>query len=311
MSLRLKPWFATGIGFMALVLWACGALLVVSIGNLPPFEIQTFIFSLSFLVSFLKISYKRSWHQLTEVPKCMWFIGVLGIFFANLFFVSAFQYAPPEKVDLINYLWPVMVILFSPLLPNEILKKHQLCGALLAFLGVTVLLTNGKGFSGFELSHWKGYLLSFLNAFFWTIFILFNRKYKSIPNEMIGLYCGIGALLAFTAHCLFETFVLPSLEQLLYLCILGIFCQGMGYLFWDHGIKKGYYKLLCTLSYIAPILSMSLLVLFKFTETSQYLILSTLLVTLGGLIAIPRALCAKRSSTTVIASSSSTRASCS
>lgn len=282
--MNASKWIATAIGALALLFWSLGAVLVVAIGQLPIFEIQSIIFFSSFLLSFFRISFNRRWHIITKVPMTMWIVGVMGIYFANLFFVSAFGFAPPEKVDLINYLWPIMVILLSPIILEDKLKGHHLAGVGIAFFGIFILLTDGNGLVGFEYQYWLGYLLSFCNAICWTLYVLVSKRYPQVPNEIIGCYAGVAAICSFVCHLIFESFVMPSIEQWSMLILLGLTGQGLAYLFWDHGIKKGYYKLLCALTYASPIISILLLVHFEFVEMSQYLINATMLVTLGAFV---------------------------
>ncbi len=282
-----SKWISTAVGGVALLFWSLGAVLIAAIGKLPVFEIQFIVFLSSFFLSYCRISLNNRWHIIAKVPITMWLAGIVGIYLANLFFVTAFQHAPPEKVDLINYLWPVMVILFSPLLLNEKLKLRHLMGVIIAFSGIFILLTDGQGIKGFETKYCLGYGLSFLNALCWTIFIIYCKRYPESPNEMIGIFSGIAAVCSLVFHFLFESFIMPEPQQLILLIILGLTGQGLSYLFWDHAIKNGYYKFLCTLTYASPLVSIFLLVYFGFTPMSDNLIKATLLVSLGAAISMP------------------------
>lgn len=277
--------FATGIGSFALISWASVASLVVFVGGeLPLFEKQCILFFCSFLLALFK--FRSSLIQvLKQTPLKLIFVGIIGIYLNNLFFMAAFANAPPEKVDLINYLWPLMVILCSGCLPKERLTLNQVLGALVAFYGVYLLVTNGAGLAGFETQYWKGYFYALLDAICWTYFTLSLRKYKSFPLAQIGVYCGVAALLSLFSHVACETFVMPNAKQLAFLAVIGITSQGAAYYFWDYGIKKGDYKLLCILSYFNPILSVGLLATFGFTHFTTQLLSATILVSLGAILA--------------------------
>lgn len=275
---------ATFIGILALLFWAASASLVLFVGVLPVFEMQFILFSFSFMLAL--IIFRGSLvKQLFRIPFKLVLFGVIGIYFTNLFFMSAFQHAPADKVDLINYLWPIMVIITSSLLPNEKLKLNQLVGGMIAFYGVYILLTNGHGLSGFNVQHWKGYLLAFLDALCWTFFTLTLRRYKKSSAELIGIYCGLAALFSLITHCGIETFVMPNTSQICYLGLIGLTSQGLAYYFWDIGIKRGHYKILCVLSYFNPILSIGMLVIFGFTVMTSSLTIAVLLVSLGAVVA--------------------------
>lgn len=283
-------WSATALGCLALILWGFGAVLVASLSDMPRFELVTIVFASSCYLSLCRITANKTWYKVKKVPVKIWGIGILGIYFANLSFVCAMQYAPPEKVDLINYLWPIIVTIISPLLFKNNLKKYHFLGVAIAFIGIFILLTNGKGLEGFEPQYFFGYFLAALNAVFWSVYILFSKKNPHIPNEMIGIYCGIGAVCSLILHYKFETFVLPSDQQLITMITIGLAGQGLAYILWDRAIKFGHYYLLCTLSYFTPILSILLLVKFHYTQTSDQLWLAVTLVSFGAFLTEPKLL---------------------
>jgi len=287
-------WSATALGCIALILWGFGAVLVASLDSIPRFELVTFVFASSCYLSLCRITANQSWYKVKKVPVKIWIIGVLGIYFANLSFVCAMQYAPPEKVDLINYLWPIIVTFISPILLKNNIKKYHVLGVAIAFSGIFILLTNGKGLNGFEPQYMLGYFLAALNAIFWSLYILFSKKNPQIPNEMIGIYCGIGAVCSFVLHHKLETFIFPSNQQLITMITLGLTGQGLAYILWDKGIKFGHYNLLCTLSYFAPILSILLLVKFHYTQASHQLWIATILVSFGAFLTEPKLLFSMR-----------------
>lgn len=275
---------ATSLGLSALLMWGFGALLVAKLANIPRFEIVAITFAVSCILSIVKISYKKSWSLIAQTPKKLWIITFIGIYCANLCFVYAMQLAPPEKVDLINYIWPVFAIIFSPLISKLRINILHVVGILVAFSGIYILVTDGKGISGFEFYYWPGYLLACLNALFWSCYVLLSRRYQEAQSEIIGLCCGVGAICSLIFHFVFESFVVPTLEQLLMMLSLGLMGQGLAYLFWDKGIKYGQYYLLCACSYFTPILSIALLIQFDLAKSSFALYIATLLVSIGALL---------------------------
>lgn len=281
---KIKPHFATQIGILALLFWSTAAVIVVFVGRLPIFEMQFFIFLFSFFIAVIKFRFSL-FTLFKTIPVYLFFLGMAGIYLNNLFFISAFKHAPAEKVDLINYLWPIMVVLLSSLLPKERIKLQHFAGALMAFYGVFLLLTNGIGLGEIDLQCRNGYIYAFLDAICWAIFTVSLRKYKHASNALIGICCGISAVLSLLTHCVFEDFVMPSTMQFCLMAILGFTSQGLAYYFWDFGIKNGNYRLLYVLSYFNPIISIGFLILFGFTAPSPVLFTSAVLVCMGAFVA--------------------------
>jgi len=271
------------IGYSALLCWALAAPLVVQIKSIPLFETLTIVFSVSFLISSIKLTLCQQWSQLKQ-PWFLWLIGFLGIYGNDILYIAAFKHAPAAHADLINYLWPIIVILFTGFLPNEKLSVRHLFAASLGFAGVYVLIYQHD--QGFERQYLFGYLLAFLDALVWSIYTLMARRYGKSPVEIIGIYCGVGAVCSLLIHLQLEIVVLPNLQQCLILLLMGMTTQCLAYFFWDFGIKRGDFKYLSILSFGNPLLSIFFLIAFGMAKPSMELFIASILITLGGMIGI-------------------------
>lgn len=279
MTLKHYP---TLLGYSALLFWALAAPLTVCIKGLPIFETLTVVFSISFILSATKLTIYQQWQRLKQ-PWFLWVIGFVGIYGNDLLYISAFKYAPAAHAELINYLWPILVILFTICLPNEKLYPRHVIAALFGFSGIYVLIKQG---SSFDSQYYVGYLLAFLDACVWAIYTLVSRHFGKSPVEMIGIYSGVAAICSLLIHIGHESFVLPSHLQWLVLATMGLTTQCLAYFFWDFGIKKGNFKLLSILSYGNPLISITTLILLGMATFSKELIIACLLVSTGSLIGV-------------------------
>jgi len=116
-------------GIFALLFWTIEAVIVSGLARLPLFEILTFVFCASFLLTAIRLTLTKRWHIVKKQPFWVWPVGVLGICGSDLVYIWAFEYAPAAHVDLIDYTWPFLVIVFSCFLPNEKLKVRDILGA--------------------------------------------------------------------------------------------------------------------------------------------------------------------------------------
>src|SRR6476661_1333878 len=143
MSHRFARATATLIGFSAVLLWSLLAFLTAASGTMPAFQLTAITFGiggLSLLV--LRPSSVRAMRQ----PLPVWLLGVGGLFGYHFAYFFALRTAPPVEAGLINYLWPLLIVVFSALLPGERLKWQHLAGCLLAFSGAVLVVTRGQGF---------------------------------------------------------------------------------------------------------------------------------------------------------------------
>ncbi len=270
------------IGFIALITWSFSALFGSMMNNIPIFEMLSIIFFVSFLSILGKVSLCHEWYKLKQ-PLIMTIAGIAGIYGNDFFYFEAFKYAPATQVDLINYLWPVLVMLLSGVLSKEKMATYQKFGCLVSFFGVYVLIAYDATMP-FKQSFLHGYVYALIDALIWALYVLMCRRYKELHSEMVGVYCFVGMVLSLCAHTVAETFVSPSLYQWLIMVAIGIFSQGMAYVLWEKGIKKGNFALLTTCSYFTPILSIAVLIIFSKAHYSHTLLIATLLVTSGALI---------------------------
>jgi drug/metabolite transporter (DMT)-like permease len=107
-----------------------------------------------------------------------------------------------------------------------------------------------------------------------------------VPTDAVGWFCGATALLGLICHLLWEAPVWPqTLTQWSAVLGLGLGPVGIAFFTWDHGVKHGDLRLLGVLAYGAPLISTLLLVLSGFAQASLSLLLASLLIVGGALVA--------------------------
>jgi drug/metabolite transporter (DMT)-like permease len=210
----------------------------------------------------------------------VWLNGVLGLFGYHALYFMALKNAPPVETSLINYLWPVLIVLFSSFLPGERLRWFHMLGVALGFAGVALLLQNNGTF-GLDARYMLGYVFALSCAVIWALYSVISRKNKNVSTLLIGAFCGVTALLSLICHLLFEKTVMPGSQDWIPIVLLGIGPVGLAFFAWDYGVKNGNIKLLGTLSYIAPLLSSILLICFGRTEFNWGLMASCAFI-IGG-----------------------------
>jgi drug/metabolite transporter (DMT)-like permease len=106
-----------------------------------------------------------------------------------------------------------------------------------------------------------------------------------VPTDAVGGFCGATALLAVLAHLLFERTYVPVGAEWLAILVLGFGPVGAAFYLWDHGVKRGDIKALGALSYMTPLLSTLLLVVFGRAEGTARLALACALIVGGAVLA--------------------------
>jgi drug/metabolite transporter (DMT)-like permease len=276
---------ATLIGLTAILMWSLLAVLTVATGQIPAFQLAALTFAIGALVGFLAWLGRPGAVRALRQPPLAWIVGVGGLFGYHALYFLALRFAPPAEAGLLNYLWPLLIVMFSALLPGERLAPHHIVGALLGLAG-TVLLFAGHGGAGFTPDQVPGLIAAFVAAFVWAAYSVMSRRLKSVPTDAVAGFCLATALLAAAMHGLVEVTVWPDRpSQWLAIAALGIGPVGAAFYAWDIGMKRGDIRVLGAASYATPLLSTTFLILAGFATRSAGIALAALLIAGGGLIA--------------------------
>lgn len=276
---------AMAAGLIAIGLWGMLAALSVLAGPIPPFQMVAMTFAVGATIGIVRALMRGvGWAGLVGWPGRVWLLGIGGLFGYHALYFAALQLAPPAEANLVNYLWPLLIVLLSAPLAGEKLGWSHLLGALLGFAGVA-LLAFGRGvhFAG---DHMLGYALALGCALTWSLYSVLSRRFGETPTDAIAAFCAASALLSLACHFVFESTVWPATPTA-WLAVLALGCgpAGTAFYFWDHAVKRGDIRALGALSYATPILSTAILIACGLAEPTGTLLIAALLVTVGAVLA--------------------------
>jgi drug/metabolite transporter (DMT)-like permease len=275
---------ATLIGFTAILMWSFLALMTAASGTMPPFQLSAITFVIGSLPGILLfIARPERLKELRQPPK-VWLAGVDGLFGYHFLYFTALRNAPAVEAGLIAYLWPLLIVVGSALLPGEKLGWHHIVGALCGLAG-TALIVGKNGFA-FDPAYSLGYFTAFLCAFTWAAYSLVSRKFEKVSTDVVTGFCLATSALSLLCHLALETTVWPdTTAQWAAVVGLGLLPVGLAFYVWDYGVKNGDIQILGASSYAAPLLSTLILIIFGFGELSVRIGLSCLLITGGAVLA--------------------------
>lgn len=284
---------ATLIGFIAVLLWATLALFTTATGAVPPFQLLSLTFAIAFAVSLLRwwwlarrnlAEFRRIFRQ----PAAVWLLGIGGLFGYHALYFTALRYAPPVEASLIAYLWPLLIVLMSALLPGERLHWTHLLGGAIGLVGAIMLvLQKAGGAVSFDAQYIVGYLAALGCAFTWSTYSVMSRRFGQAPTDLVGAFCGATALLGIIVHVLVgEPTIWPADHwEWAAVVALGLGPVGLAFFVWDYGVKRGDIKALGACSYASPLLSTLLLILAGKAAATATVLLACLLIVGGAIIA--------------------------
>jgi len=276
---------ATLIGLTAIVMWSLLAVLTVATGRIPAFQLAAMTFTIGGLVGSATVLLRGGASRALRLPAIAWAVGIGGLFGYHALYFLSLRLAPPAEAGLLNYLWPLLIVLFSSLLPGERLARHHVVGALLGLAG-TVLLFAGNTGVRYTTAQIPGFVAAFIAAFVWAAYSVLSRKLKAVPTDAVAGFCLATALLAAMVHLAIEITVWPETTmQWLAIVLLGLGPVGAAFYAWDVGMKHGDIRVLGAASYATPLLSTGFLILAGYAQATAAIALAAFLIAGGGLIA--------------------------
>ena len=265
---------------LSILLWSFLAFLSAQLRILPPFLIVGIAFCISGLVGLAQV---RTW----RVPWKTFLVGVGGLFGYHALYFSAFRHAPAVEANLINYLWPLLIVVLSPIfLKGYPLRLHHLAGASLGLLGAGLIVTGGR-FS-LDLSHLSGYLFAGGAAVTWAVYSLLTKRLPPFSSGAVGGFCLTTGVLSLGLYALTGQRV--PLQQLiqdgnwLMLLLIGIGPMGLAFFAWDAALKRGDPRVIGALSYLTPLTSTLILVALGGNRLSGTSALAMLLIVTGAVL---------------------------
>ncbi|WP_092496575.1 aromatic amino acid exporter YddG [Faunimonas pinastri] len=285
---------ATLIGFSAILMWSLLAVFTAASGTVPPFQLAAMTFAIGGALGVVWIAAGGRWRELRQ-PLPVWLTGIAGLFGYHALYFTALRNARPVEAGLICYLWPLLIVLFSSLLPGERLRWYHIAGALLGLAGTVLIIGGRASATGFGGGNLLGYGSALAAAFTWAAYSVLSRRFAAVPTAVVAAFCLATALLSALCHMLFEITVWPQGGgQWLAILGLGALPVGAAFYVWDFGVKRGNIQVLGAASYVAPLLSTLILILAGFGQVTAALAVAALLISAGAVLASRDMLIRKR-----------------
>ncbi|MBY0410736.1 MAG: DMT family transporter [Burkholderiaceae bacterium] len=257
----------------AIILWASLASLGVSLTHVPPFLLTGIALIIGSVPAWPFVLRDPSqW----RIPLRTLALGVYGLFAYHFLLFIALRNAPPVEANLVNYLWPLFIVVLAPVvLPGVSLRWPHVLAAVLGFGGAAMAIVGGRALSG-ELA-W-GYAPALAAAFIWATYSLLTQRVARFPTTAIGLFGLVSGGLSLLCHVLLEPAVTLQHRDWLLLAVLGLGPLGASFYLWDKALKLGDARHIGILSYVTPLASTALLIVVSGRPFTASILLSTVMI---------------------------------
>ncbi len=184
-----------------------------------------------------------------------------------------------------------MYLFFSDIVRKSFSHKLRYFGTLLAFLGVTIIILNGR----FVLKlNPIGDMLMFGASFSWIFYTIFIEKLHNHDNLIITKDLNFYGMLFFLpfvffelkgngACPLFQLWLQPKV--IIAFIFLSVFCTALGYIWWNKAIRLAGAKTTTNGIFLIPIVTVISEAILLKNYPNIFTILGVILVLLGNYIA--------------------------
>lgn len=209
--------------------------------------------------------------------------GALGIYLYTLTYNMGIARLKASEACIINYLWPMMIVIFSVPILHEKMTLRKLVACMISFLGIVVIVTK-LDFSNLEFDSMSGIICCLIAAVSYGLFSVLNKKveYDQCVAMMLFYFCA-AVLSGFQFLLSGQEYIpLMSMKNHLLIAWIGMMPNALGYLFWNIAIVKGDTSKISNLAYISPFLALLFSALVLKEEISAYAIIGLLMI-IGGI----------------------------
>jgi len=235
----------------AILLWSTLASFGLALSHVPPFMLT----GCALIVGALPGVWRwRDW----RVPPRTLLLGVAGLFGFHFLLFLALRLAPPVEANLVNYLWPLLIVLLTPvLLPGWRLTLRHAGAAVAGLIGAAIAI--GAAPAAMTDRALVGFMLAGGSALVWACYSLLVRRVPPFSSWAIGGFALASGVLALVCHALVEPAVSLTPRDAVLLAALGLGPMGAAFYLWDVAMKRGDPRVVGVVAYATPLLSTALL----------------------------------------------------
>lgn len=209
-------------------------------------------------------------------------LGFLGSFLYYLLLYYGYSQINGVEVLIIQYSWPIFIVLLSRLILKENLNFKKLITLVLGFSAIFLIITKGN-LGNLEFTNIFVDIIVLIAAFVFALFSVLSKKIKIKSISLITIYFLSATIFSFISMLLFSEIKLPDYNSWFFIILNGLLVNGYSYIFWIKALKLSKASYVAPFIFLTPIISTIYLMLF-FDEPFIFIyVISLILIIIAGL----------------------------
>ena len=180
--------------------------------------------------------------------------GIPGTFLYYVFYYAGAARMEASHAFIVNYLWPIMCVVFACVILKEKLTFKKLLAIGVSFVGVGIV--SFSKLDRFTTDMAIGTVLCMLGAVSYGVFTALNRKVQYDKRLSMMLNYAVTFLLTSVINACRGDLFLPNGVQALGMAWNGMFTMAVAGTLWILALQRGRTEKISNLAYITPFLSL-------------------------------------------------------
>lgn len=212
--------------------------------------------------------------------------ALMGLFNPFLYYIvlfKAYSMIQAQEAVALNYIWPVMLVVFSILFLKQKVGLLSLTAILISFSGTVIIATHGN-FAELKFNNPVGSLLAAGSSILWASFFVLNMKDKREAFSKMFLNFIFGFIYILMWNLIFGKFYFPDGKGILGGVYIGIFEMGLTFVLWLTALNlSSTTARVSNLVYLSPFISLFLVSLILGEKIEATTIIG-LAIIVGGIL---------------------------
>lgn len=210
------------------------------------------------------------------------YMGFIGVFLYTFFLFEALKNLRAQEAFILNYLWPIMVVVFSTIILKETFTLRKFLGLFVSFIGVTIIFTQMD--IPLDFSSLRGTLSAIGCALSYGLFSVLGKKREYDKYISMMFYYLFSSIFSSASLLIDPNFPHISIAQFIGILWLGVFTNGVAFVFWFLALKEGDTAKMSNIVFLTPFLSLVYIHLLLGERILMTSILGLIFILLGILI---------------------------